>query len=537
MDLSLPAAQKNKVEIGPNESSTPAPLELADNHANHSSFDSGPCLYVKKTPRKILPRLNMSSVDNVANNNNNSNTVSGAGSDVEINCIDEDLTSLSWLHNNNLLQNLSDGKSRNLKAGRDKVPAIHLENQDDSNPAFDVEDDSNSLDDPGGVWKKCTNSTRNMAPANSVPYNPLVHVNTKPPYSFSCLIFMAIEESPGKALPVKEIYSWIVQHFPYFRHAPIGWKNSVRHNLSLNKCFCKVEKDRLQNMGKGSLWCVDEEFRPNLLQALRRAPMCPFSQSDEDDIFAGAKDNISEHPPPLSPPVSGSSPSPDLFPFLSKRLTDTSKTNEVDVPITIADLSNSCSVIQDGKTDIKNDRKKKRYLKIGTVESSCLCRNVKMRKSNEETQLDALSNTIKSSADHTYSASIQQINAEDRGSIGENNLLSQSPKVHIIYNNNVNSNSKVIVNFNSDTGIQSDQSVETNTDESNDGERASEKCVRSVIVDASKLRVYVKEEEKRSLEEGAQALLSLANMARIREPAKQSAVINETNHATFKCTL
>jgi forkhead box protein N len=53
---------------------------------------------------------------------------------------------------------------------------------------------------------------------------------------------MAIEDSPIKALPVKDIYGWIVDHFPYYKNAPTGWKNSVRHNLSLNKCFRKVEK-------------------------------------------------------------------------------------------------------------------------------------------------------------------------------------------------------------------------------------------------------------------------------------------------------
>lgn len=53
---------------------------------------------------------------------------------------------------------------------------------------------------------------------------------------------MSIEDSKGKALPVKEIYTWILDHFPYYRNAPTGWKNSVRHNLSLNKCFRKVDK-------------------------------------------------------------------------------------------------------------------------------------------------------------------------------------------------------------------------------------------------------------------------------------------------------
>lgn len=77
---------------------------------------------------------------------------------------------------------------------------------------------------------------------HTIPYDPMVHITNKPPYSFSCLIFMAIEDSERKALPVKEIYSWIMDHFPYFKTAPTGWKNSVRHNLSLNKCFQKVEK-------------------------------------------------------------------------------------------------------------------------------------------------------------------------------------------------------------------------------------------------------------------------------------------------------
>lgn len=107
---------------------------------------------------------------------------------------------------------------------------------------------------------------------------------------------MAIEDSLQKALPVKEIYAWIIQHFPYFKTAPTGWKNSVRHNLSLNKCFQKVEKAAVssqpsfasqlminslesstQNLGKGSLWMVEPQYRPNLIQALTRSPFHPCS--------------------------------------------------------------------------------------------------------------------------------------------------------------------------------------------------------------------------------------------------------------------
>ena len=64
----------------------------------------------------------------------------------------------------------------------------------------------------------------------------------KPPLSFACMIFMAIESSPTKTLPVKDIYEWVMWKFPYYRNAAPGWKNSVRHNLSLNKCFKKVQR-------------------------------------------------------------------------------------------------------------------------------------------------------------------------------------------------------------------------------------------------------------------------------------------------------
>ncbi|GFQ96535.1 forkhead box protein N1 [Trichonephila clavata] len=49
------------------------------------------------------------------------------------------------------------------------------------------------------------------------------------------------------------------ENFPYFKTAPNGWKNSVRHNLSLNKCFEKIEKPVGNNstQRKGYLWAMN----------------------------------------------------------------------------------------------------------------------------------------------------------------------------------------------------------------------------------------------------------------------------------------
>ncbi|XP_053552537.1 forkhead box protein N2, partial [Bombina bombina] len=148
---------------------------------------------------------------------------------------DEELTNLNWLHEStNLLNNFSLG-SEGLAPG---------------GSLYDIEGDNSS---------GCQNTDKSST-------------STKPPYSFSLLIYMAIEHSPNKCLPVKEIYSWILDRFPYFATAPTGWKNSVRHNLSLNKCFRKVERSHGKVNGKGSLWCVDPEYKPNLIQALKKQP-------------------------------------------------------------------------------------------------------------------------------------------------------------------------------------------------------------------------------------------------------------------------
>lgn len=147
--------------------------------------------------------------------------------------------------------------------------------------------------------------TMSKAKAKSVPNG--VSEFPKPAYSYSCLIAMALKNSRAGSLPVSEIYSFMCEHFPYFKTAPNGWKNSVRHNLSLNKCFEKIEKPATNGgQRKGCLWAMnpskiakmDEEVQkwsrkdpmsikramviPENLEALERGEMKHGSSGDSE---------------------------------------------------------------------------------------------------------------------------------------------------------------------------------------------------------------------------------------------------------------
>ncbi|ADM12621.1 Forkhead/HNF3 transcription factor [Encephalitozoon intestinalis ATCC 50506] len=84
-------------------------------------------------------------------------------------------------------------------------------------------------------------------------------LRAKPSLSYAQIITRAIRTSKTGKLTLSEIYKWIEDSFEYYRYANPVWKNSIRHNLSLNKCFKKVPRDP-GTRGKGGKWMLDHEF-------------------------------------------------------------------------------------------------------------------------------------------------------------------------------------------------------------------------------------------------------------------------------------
>ena len=74
------------------------------------------------------------------------------------------------------------------------------------------------------------------ATGKSKPYQR----HNKPPYSYITLIAMAIKDSANQRLTLSEINDYLMKKFEFFRGNYTGWRNSIRHNLSLNECFIKV---------------------------------------------------------------------------------------------------------------------------------------------------------------------------------------------------------------------------------------------------------------------------------------------------------
>jgi hypothetical protein len=75
----------------------------------------------------------------------------------------------------------------------------------------------------------------------------------KPQANYVTLIYEALENSKNGQMSLPQIYRAIQRKYPYFvlKVPTTGWQSSVRHNLSQNQAFRKIERD-----GKGWMWGI-----------------------------------------------------------------------------------------------------------------------------------------------------------------------------------------------------------------------------------------------------------------------------------------
>ncbi|KAL8850605.1 MAG: hypothetical protein Q9221_004475 [Calogaya cf. arnoldii] len=80
-------------------------------------------------------------------------------------------------------------------------------------------------------------------------------VNSEP---YAQLIFKALRSAPGHKMVLKDIYQWFEKHTNKARSGSKGWQNSIRHNLSMNGGFKKVDHDLSTDEAKrGFIWVLE----------------------------------------------------------------------------------------------------------------------------------------------------------------------------------------------------------------------------------------------------------------------------------------
>lgn len=188
-----------------------------------------------------------------------------------------DLVSLSWLQKGNILQITPlDSEEDVTREGRlSTAPSLKEETLTSGYTVcpshITVASNGSTLPTRLSLSSTTSQVLSSSYVGSSAFSNPYSQGLGKPCYSYTHLIFMAIESTPQKCMTVNQIYNWCEANFPFYKHAGAGWKNSLRHNLSINKSFKRLPRDG-RGPGRGAYWAVEPRERQNLLGAVKRNP-------------------------------------------------------------------------------------------------------------------------------------------------------------------------------------------------------------------------------------------------------------------------
>nr|CAG4717496.1 unnamed protein product [Naegleria fowleri] len=95
---------------------------------------------------------------------------------------------------------------------------------------------------PSAIQQPSSSLLSALAAIPSLPAGPIT--NKKPDIPYSAMIAHALLKAPNYMLPLKSIYAWISDNYPFYDPSETGWKSSVRHNLSTNsKYFRRVSPE------------------------------------------------------------------------------------------------------------------------------------------------------------------------------------------------------------------------------------------------------------------------------------------------------
>ena len=298
------------------------PTSVANNYANFLPFsnaNSDPTPSVK--PHSPLP--NTYSVSSFQTTNDQQTTpekpvMNDSGIDVISPQLSLNTTTYQQLYASNTANLTQSTSSITESATTSSTTTDESLDEDDDNDDEDDSDESSKENlKAKASGKPCSTGKASLTPA-------------KPPKPYLEIIADAILSCKVKMMQLHEIYHYMESKYEYFvKNVNKSWRNSVRHNLSLNECFVKAGRG---SNGKGNYWKIhplcEKEFirgcfrRKSFKQLIRAGSAGHASSSSQSHSLPHynlpvdyAINFRSMVPPPLPQQFIGSSNSTSLSSF------------------------------------------------------------------------------------------------------------------------------------------------------------------------------------------------------------------------------